>query len=256
MLDEILAVVRRGGDIIRLADDAERGVTSKEGHANFVTRYDTAVQNYLQGELLKILPGAAFIGEEGDHKETLANGYAFIVDPIDGTTNFIKNYRKSCVSVALAKDGEIMMAAVYNPFSNEMFFAEKGKGAYLNDKPLHAAEGPLSAELVGFGTSPYYDELRDETFELAKYLQARSLDLRRSGSAELDLCDVADGRIGLFFELRLSPWDYAAGALIVTEAGGKIAKIDGSDVSFAEGGSVVAGGPQAFEDFFALKDKP
>ena len=250
MLDEIISVVRKSGYIIRLADDAEREVTAKEGHANFVTKYDTAVQSFLQEELKKICPEAAFIGEEGDHKDTLAAGYAFIVDPIDGTTNFIKKYNKSCVSVALAKDGEVILAVIYNPFSNEMFYAEKGKGAYLNDKQIRAAAGHLKDELTCFGTSPYYDELRDETFELAKDLQARSLDLRRSGSAALDLCDIAAGRTGLYFELRLSPWDYAAGSLLVTEAGGKVSRIDGSALSFAEGGSVLAGGPKAYEDYW------
>lgn len=256
MLDEIISVVRKSGYIIRLADDAEREVTSKEGHANFVTKYDTAVQNFLQEELKKVLPEAAFIGEEGDHKETLAGGWAFIVDPIDGTTNFIKKYNKSCVSVALAKAGEVVLGVVYNPFSNEMFYAEKGKGAFLNDKPIHAARGGLKDELVCMGTSPYYAELRDQTFELAIYLQEHSLDIRRSGSAAQDLCDVAAGRAGLFYELRLSPWDYAAGSLIVTEAGGKVSRIDGSPLSFADGGSVLAGGSSVYDDFFALDDNP
>ena len=256
MLDELLSVVRKSGYIIRLADDAEREVTSKEGHANFVTKYDTAVQNFLQEELKKILPEAAFIGEEGDHRETLAKGYAFIVDPIDGTTNFIKKYNKSCVSVALAKDGGIVLGIVYNPYSNEMFYAEKGKGAFLNDKPIHTAQGRLEDELVCVGTAPYYTELRDQTFELAKYMAEKSLDIRRTGSAAIDLCDVAAGRIGLYFELRLSPWDYAAGSLIVTEAGGKVSRIDGSPLSFAEGGPVIAGGAAAYDDYFALEDRP
>lgn len=96
MLDEIVTVVKKCGDIILFADGAERNVSSKEGRANFVTKYDVAVQAYLEEELLKILPEAVFIGEEGEHSEAIGEGYAFIVDPIDGTTNFIKNYHRSC----------------------------------------------------------------------------------------------------------------------------------------------------------------
>ena len=97
MLDEIVTVVKKCGDIILFADGAERNVSSKEGRANFVTKYDVAVQAYLEEELLKILPEAVFIGEEGEHSKAIGEGYAFIVDPIDGTTNFIKNYHRSCV---------------------------------------------------------------------------------------------------------------------------------------------------------------
>ena len=105
MLDEIVTVVKKCGDIILFADGAERNVSSKEGRANFVTKYDVAVQAYLEEELLKILPEAVFIGEEGEHSKAIGEGYAFIVDPIDGTTNFIKNYHRSCVSVGLALHG-------------------------------------------------------------------------------------------------------------------------------------------------------
>lgn len=130
MLDEIVAVVKKCGDIILFADGTERNVSSKEGRANFVTKYDVAVQAYLEEELLKILPEAVFIGEEGEHSKAIGEGYAFIVDPIDGTTNFIKNYHRSCVSVGLALHGTMEIGVVYNPYSNEMFYAQRGKGAF------------------------------------------------------------------------------------------------------------------------------
>ena len=253
MLDEIVTVVKKCGDIILFADGAERNVSSKEGRANFVTKYDVAVQAYLEEELLKILPEAVFIGEEGEHSKAIGEGYAFIVDPIDGTTNFIKNYHRSCVSVGLALHGTMEIGVVYNPYSNEMFYAQRGKGAFLNGQPLHVSSNRLEEGLVCFGTSPYYAELIDQTFDLVKTLHRASLDVRRSGSAALDLCDIASGRCELFFECRLSPWDYAAGSLIVQEAGGRISRMDGTEISLDKGCSVLAGGPAAWEDYFKME---
>ncbi len=253
MLDEIVTVVKKCGDIILFADGAERNVSSKEGRANFVTKYDVAVQAYLEEELLKILPEAVFIGEEGEHSKAIGEGYAFIVDPIDGTTNFIKNYHRSCVSVGLALHGTMEIGVVYNPYSNEMFYAQRGRGAFLNGQPLHVSSNRLEEGLVCFGTSPYYAELIDQTFDLVKTLHRASLDVRRSGSAALDLCDIASGRCELFFECRLSPWDYAAGSLIVQEAGGRIGRMDGTGISLDKGCSVLAGGPAAWEEYFKLE---
>ena len=203
--------------------------------------------------MLKILPEAVFIGEEGEHSKAIGEGYAFIVDPIDGTTNFIKNYHRSCVSVGLALHGTMEIGVVYNPYSNEMFYAQRGKGAFLNGQPLHVSSNQLEEGLVCFGTSPYYAELIDQTFDLVKTLHKASLDVRRSGSAALDLCDIASGRCELFFECRLSPWDYAAGSLIVQEAGGRISRMDGTGISLDKGCSVLAGGPAAWEDYFEME---
>lgn len=253
MLDEIVAVVKKCGDIILFASDTERSVSSKEGRANFVTKYDVAVQTYLQEELLKIIPEAVFIGEEGDHGEALGQGYAFIVDPIDGTTNFIKNYRRSCVSVGLALHGTMEIGVIYNPYSNEMFYARRGRGAFLNGQPIHVSGHGLNEGLVCFGTSPYYEDLIDQTFDLVKTLHRASLDVRRSGSAALDLCDIASGRCELFFECRLSPWDYAAGSLLVEEAGGHISKMNGELLTLGTGCSVLAGNQPAYEDYFELE---
>ena len=124
--------------------------------------------------------------------------------------------------MGLALHGTMEIGVVYNPYSNEMFYAQRGKGAFLNGQPLHVSSNRLEEGLVCFGTSPYYAELIDQTFDLVKTLHKASLDVRRSGSAALDLCDIASGRCELFFECRLSPWDYAAGSLIVQEAGGRI----------------------------------
>lgn len=250
---KIMDIVKAAGNSLLLVSDAERCVTSKEGRANLVTKYDVATQQFLNEKLLEILPEAVFVGEEGDQSKDPSNGYAFIVDPIDGTTNFIKNYRRSCVSVGLAFKGEIIFGTVYNPYSGELFHAVKGEGAFCNDKPIHVSECGLEDGLVLFGTSPYYPHLFDDTYELVKVLHKASLDVRRSGSAALDLCDIASGRADLYFELFLSPWDYAAGSIIVSEAGGKVTKLNGKTLVFDHGCSMLAANPKAYETYFDLE---
>ena len=131
------------------------------------------------------------MGEEEVGKHYTGEGYLFVVDPIDGTTNFIKGYHASTISVGLLKDGEPVLGVVYNPYRDEMYTAEKGKGAYLNGEALRVSEDTLSESLVAFGTAPYYEELWERSFNLAQVFFTQSLDVRRSGSATIDLCDVA-----------------------------------------------------------------
>ena len=240
LLRKITEVVRECGEIILHADRNKSAVDEKAGHANFVTEYDKRIQQILHKNLLQILPEAVFVGEEEDIHASVAKGYAFIVDPIDGTTNFIKDYHMSVISVGLTSDAEQYMGVVYNPYSDEMFTAVRGEGACLNDKPIHVSGEALSNGLVLFGTAPYYEELSKRSFEMAYDYFKKALDVRRSGSAAYDLCSVAAGRAELFFELSLSPWDYAAGALILEEAGGKVTTIEGGPLTLQAGCSVLA----------------
>lgn len=240
LLKEIIAAVRVCGAIILNADRTKSGIDEKAGHANFVTAYDKKVQKELQKKLLAILPEAVFVGEEEDVHASVADGYAFIVDPIDGTTNFIKDYHASAISVGLTKGGERYMGVVYNPYLDEMFTAVRGQGAFLNDKPIQVSNQPLENGIVIFGTAPYYEDLAKKSFDMAYQYFCKALDVRRSGSAALDLCNVAAGRAELFFELRLSPWDYVAGSLIVEEAGGVVTRIDGGEITLNEGCGVLA----------------
>ena len=219
LLQKITDIMRECGGIILNADRNRSVVDEKAGHANFVTTYDKMIQEKLKKELLSLLPEAVFVGEEEDVHASVEKGYAFIADPIDGTTNFIRDYHTSAVSVGLAKDGATYMGVVYNPYLDEMFTAVKGEGAYLNGRPIRVSARPLKDGIVIFGTATYYEELAERTFALAYDYYKRSLDVRRSGSAALDLCSIAAGRAELFYELRLCPWDYAAASLIVTEAG-------------------------------------
>ena len=240
LLKEIIAAVRTCGTIILNADRTKSGIDEKAGHANFVTAYDKKVQEELQKKLLAILPEAVFVGEEEDVHASVADGYAFIVDPIDGTTNFIKDYHASAISVGLTKDGERYMGVVYNPYLDEMFTAVRGQGSFLNGRPIQVSNQPLENGIVIFGTAPYYEDLAKKSFDMAYQYFCKALDVRRSGSAAIDLCNVAAGRAELFFELRLSPWDYAAGSLIVEEAGGVVTRIDGGEITLNEGCGVLA----------------
>lgn len=233
ILAQITEAMRECARIMLQADRSHAGVDEKQGKANLVTKYDKMVQEALQEKLSAILPEAVFVGEEEDIHASIQEGLAFIVDPIDGTNNFIKDYRCSAVSVGVSKDGKPYMGAVYNPYLDEMFTAAAGQGACLNGKEIHVSGEPLENGIVIFGTSPYYEELAEQSFKLAYEYFQKAMDVRRSGSAALDLCNLAAGRAELFFELRLSPWDFAAGSLIVTEAGGKVTRMDGSPVDLS-----------------------
>lgn len=239
MLDRLIAVVRRAGDMIRDAHDIEKDTHEKNGAADLVTKYDVAVQAFLQRELLALVPEAGFLGEEGEH-ETLDKPWVFVVDPIDGTTNFVRHMHHSNIAVALVHEGCVAYGVVYNPFTEEMFAARRGGGAFLNGRPIHVSDRDMSHAITMCGSTIYDRRFTDRSFSLMRRLYDLGLDFRRFGSAELDVCYVACGRAEVFFECRLSPWDYAAGSLILTEAGGKITRLDGSPIDPYRGGSVWA----------------
>lgn len=240
LINEICALVKECGKVILDADREKMAINMKSGVSDLVTEYDTKIQEMLFLGLKKILPEAKLIGEEGSSDTMTGEGYAFVVDPIDGTTNFIKDYHHSAISVALLKDGVGEAGVVYNPYLNEVFYAIKGEGAFCNGKQIKVSDAPLNNALVLFGTSPYDKNLSDKTFKLASEYLSQCLDVRRSGSAALDLCTVASGRAELYFELQTSPWDFAAGKLIVEEAGGVVTTIDGEELPFDKKTSILA----------------
>ncbi len=251
MLEIIKQTVKEAGKIILSAHNQENAVTAKEGKKNFVTKYDVAVQDYLFKELGKAFPDVTFIGEESENNLS-DNGLRFIIDPIDGTTNFMQDYRCSCISVALCEGNDVITAVVYNPYTNELFSAEKGKGAFLNGEKIKVSERPLSDGLALFGTSPYHPENTDDTFVLLRKVFDLSRDIRRSGSAAYDICTVACGRCEVFFEKCLQPWDIAAGTLILKEAGGIALNYEGREISFSSPEDVVFANPVAYGEFKAL----
>ena len=249
MLERIIEIVRAAGALVR--SPAEVEVTQKSNFADFVTDRDRAVQNFLIAEFKKLLPEAGFLGEE-DKVADLNKEYVFVIDPIDGTANFVVGYNASGISVALAKNGEVFIGVVYNPYLDEMFSAEKGKGAYLNGNPIHVTEMPLRNSLIAVGMSPYNREKTDLTFTLLRGVYEIAADIRRGGSAALDACNVAAGRCALMFELGLHAWDFYAARLIVEEAGGVFAYIDSKEHTPLDVCPVAMGTKEALDKFMNI----
>ena len=227
MLEEIISIVREAGGLVLAARDISARTHEKTSAADLVTEYDVAVEDFLRERLLALLPEAVFFGEEEAGPADPGKGWAFIVDPIDGTANFVRGLQQSAVSVGLAKDGVVEYGAVYDPYKDEMFSAKRGGGAFLNGTPIRVSDKPLSEGIFAMGTALYRREYFPPTLRLTQQLFARSCDFRRMGSAALDLCAVACGRVEVFFEYNLCPWDYAAGSLLVTEAGGAVCTLEG-----------------------------
>lgn len=253
MLKELCDIVQNAGNIVLSARDVEASVREKTGPRDLVTKYDLLVQEYLQKELLALLPEAGFLGEEEDAcADSTQKEWLFIVDPIDGTTNFVQGYHNSCVSVGLSHQGRMEYGVVYNPYDGELYSAERGKGAYLNGRPLHCQDHALDHSLLIFGSALYYRELVPETLRLFQLAFPLVQDVRRFGSAALDLCYLAAGRAGVFFECRLCPWDYAAASLIAQEAGCLVTQLNGTDLDLLHKCGVLAGSPKAYDALFRL----
>ena len=210
------------------------------------------IQAFLINELSRAVPGASFLGEEGDGNKELTDGYCFIIDPIDGTTNFIKGFQHSAISVGLAQDKELIIGVVMDPDLNNIFYAEKGRGAFLNGKRIHAGSCNLKESLVLFGTCPYEHELAHKTFELTEKVFYNALEVRRGGSAALDICYVAAGKADLYYELILRPWDWAGATLILEEAGGCACRVDMSPLNLNEVKSYLCGNTKNIKEFYEI----
>lgn len=237
--DEISALLRSLRSF--LLDPTSAGEVIVKNRNDFVTAADLGVQRRLQDALGERYPDFRFMGEEDADHTVDAETPTFILDPIDGTTNYIFSYGLSAVSLALVHRGKAEMGAVYNPYTDELFFAARGKGATLNGKPIHVQSAAAPAEVVAaVGTMPYRKEFADELFRVMHRLYLECIDVRRSGSAALDLCYVAAGRVGLYCERGLKVWDYAAASLILEEAGGKVTNYEGESVPFFGGSNVAA----------------
>ncbi len=259
--ERILEAVTLAGRGLLSAHDIESHMKVKPGDANFATVWDVETQRTLCGELQKIIPEARFIAEEGDENndETVGDGdVVFIVDPIDGTTNFIHGLSHSAVCVAVAVGGSPVFGCVYNPFLDEIFYAHRGDGAFLRKRGatvrLHVSERKLPDALAAFGTTPYERGYADATFARAKALFLACREVRREGSAALDICYVAAGRYDVYFEMKLSPWDFAAAEVIINEAGGMLTRLDGGKIDARRPTSVLATNIAAREDAIRVLD--
>lgn len=216
IIDEVKAVVKEASSIMMKRDFL---ISEKGDASNIVTTADVAVQKMLEEKLTEILPGSTFFGEEGDVPDDVTE-YLWVNDPIDGTSNFARDLGLSVISVALLRNMETIIGVVYNPYRDEMFWAEKGKGTYLNDKKLEVSSREWRKSMLCSAMSLYDKTYAKPCFNIIEKIYSETDDLRRLGTAALEMCELAAGRVDLYFEIRLSPWDYAAASLIIKEAGG------------------------------------
>ncbi|MGB3273660.1 MAG: inositol monophosphatase family protein [Xanthobacteraceae bacterium] len=232
----VKAARRAGRTLNRDLGEIENLQVSLKGPANFVSAADRRAEEILYEELTKARPGYGFIGEEGGTREGADKTNTWIVDPLDGTTNFLHGIPHFAISIALEREGVLTAAVIYNPASDELYVAERGKGAFLNDQRLRvAARRRLDDSVIACGL-PHIGrgDLELARRELAE-MMGRVAGLRRFGAASLDLAYVAAGRLDGYWERNLAPWDMAAGILLVREAGGIASGLAGDDDALTTG---------------------
>jgi myo-inositol-1(or 4)-monophosphatase len=255
-LDELLDIARRAahraGVLLRDGRPADLGVTAtKSSPIDVVTEMDIAAEKLITGCITELRPHDGLLGEEGATQEG-TTGVRWVIDPLDGTVNYLYGLPSWSVSIAAEKDGETVVGVVEAPMRGETYHAVRGAGAYLNDEPACCRSAPpFDQALVstGFG---YRLEVRTHQAEVAHRLIPRVRDIRRAGSAAIDLCDVGCGRLDAFYERGLNPWDYGAGALVAREGG---ALTGGRPGTPPGPGLTVAGVPGVFEPLQALLDE-
>ena len=244
VLTDVLAeqaeeAVREAGAL--LTDPAAVQTILSKSPTDFVTNVDLAVQSLLRDRLFQLAPAVQFLGEEGDHTAIDPGRPFWILDPVDGTTNLIHRFQHSAVSLALAEDGQVTFGVVYHPYTRECFTARRSGGAFCCGRPIQVSETErLADSLLSAGTVPGRRELAEQAFRHMRLLYDCCQDVRRTGCASLDLCWVACGRLEGYVELSLQPWDYAAGLLLVEEAGGRVTDPQGRPLSLTHGGPLLA----------------
>jgi len=248
----IKAALRAGKSLKRDLGEVENLQVSLKGPRNFVTAADHRAEEIVRAELAKARPDYGFLGEEGGARAGADATHRWIVDPLDGTTNFLHGIPHFAVSIALERSGAVVAALTYNPANDELFVAERGKGAFLNDRRIRVAARRRLADAVVACGLPHYGRgdlalARREIFAAQQHFAG----LRRYGAATLDLAWVAAGRLDAFWERDLSPWDLAAGVLLVREAGGFISDLDGGDAILAKG-EVAAGNETMHHELLRL----
>lgn len=237
---EAVKLVRDAG-VLLLSDMEDKRILTKSGDANYVTEIDLKVQEIIIKGLKAIIPASNIIAEETKANDFSLGEYTWILDPVDGTTNLMYGYKHSCIALGLVVNGSPYAGIVYNPYLGEMFTARKGKGAFVNGRPIAVTDNrTLGDSLIAFGTSPYDKGKADKTFSATKSVFMRCRDIRRSGSAALDICGVAAGRTDGYFEMELQPWDYAAASVILEEAGGCITDWSGNKLNYIHKTAAIA----------------
>ena len=245
MLNIAVSAARSASKIIlRHVDRLDRLNVDSKSRNNFVTEVDHMAEQAIIDTLLKAYPDHAILAEESGVQGE--SEYQWIIDPLDGTTNFLHGFPQFSVSIALLHRGKLEQAVVMNPLSQEIFTASRGKGAFLNDRRIRVTGmRGLEGSLLGTGF-PYHDYTHlDSYLEMFRALLPRTAGIRRAGSAALDLAFVAAGRLDGFWEIGLNPWDIAAGALLVQEAGGLVSDFNGGQ-HFLDSGNIICGAPKVY----------
>ncbi|KPF47784.1 inositol monophosphatase [beta proteobacterium AAP121] len=248
MLNIAVKAARTAGSIInRAALDLEVLKVGSKGPNDFVSEVDQAAEQAIIGTLLEAYPGHGILAEESGRTHGAKHSdYVWIIDPLDGTTNFLHGFPVYAVSIALAYRGQVQQAVVYDPTRNDLFYASKGRGAFLNDRRLRVSKRTrLSDALVGTGFPFRKGDNFKRYVKMFEEVMQSCAGLRRPGAAALDLCYVAAGYYDGFFETGLNPWDAAAGALIITEAGGLVGNFTGES-DFLYQREIVAGNPKVY----------
>jgi len=251
MLNIAVKAARRAGNLIyRATDKIDHLTVTKKSHADFVSEVDRAAEQTIIQTLLEAYPDHAILAEEsGVHGES---EFVWIIDPLDGTTNFLHGFPQFAVSIALQHKGIITQAVVYDPTKNELFTATRGRGAFLNDKRIRVTKRVhLADALIGTGFPYTRFEHMDAYIGILRDLMEQTSGLRRPGSAALDLAWMAAGRLDGFYETGLKPWDIAAGTLLITEAGGMVSDLHGSD-TFLKTGHICAGNPDIHQQLLKV----
>jgi myo-inositol-1(or 4)-monophosphatase len=231
LINVMVAAARKAArSLKRDFGEVENLQVSLKGPANFVTAADRRAEETLRAELAKARPGYGFLGEEGGKREGTDQTNTWIVDPLDGTTNFLHGIPQFAISIGLERSGSIVAGVIYNPVTDELFTAERGKGAFLNDRRMRVAARKLLIDSVIACGLPHHGrgDLELGLKELGA-VQDKVAGLRRFGAAALDMAYVAAGRLDGYWEQNVSPWDVAAGVVLVREAGGFATDIDGGD---------------------------
>jgi myo-inositol-1(or 4)-monophosphatase len=253
LLNVMIKAARKAGRMLkRDFGEVEHLQVSLKGPANFVTAADKRAEEILREELEQARPGYGFLGEEGGAREGSDKTHRWIVDPLDGTSNFLHGIPHFAIAIALEREGTIVAGLVYNPANEELFTAERGKGAFLNDQRLRVAARKRLADAVIACGLPHLGrgDLELSRKELA-IVQEKVAGLRRFGAAALDLAWLAAGRFDGYWERNLQPWDVAAGLILVREAGGFVTDLDGGEAPFLTG-DVVAGNEALHKELVRL----
>jgi len=250
MINIALRAARRAGEIIvRASDELHRFEIRAKGINNFVTEVDVNAEREIIHHLQKAYPSHAILAEERGLVGEEEAEYRWVIDPLDGTTNFIRGIPHYAVSIACLHRGKVEHAVVVDPVRREEFTASRGRGAQLNGHRIRVSDlSGLDGALLGTGIPfrNHCDERLEPYARSLRLLAAQCAGIRRAGAASLDLAYVAAGRLDAFWEIGLAPWDIAAGGLLVREAGGLVADIDGSDKYMASG-NIVCGNPKCFK---------